>query len=400
VRPRATIEKRFTIIDSSIAANQRDDGLYHAYNLIDISGGEVGVDHLYPMLEGQVAALSAGTIAPADVVRVVEALFRSEMYRPDQRSFTLYPDRELPGFLAKNRFEAERAKAIPLLGKLLAAGDDSVVYQDADGWCRFNADLINVDSLRTALGKLGDKYAEEAETSRAAVEALYEDVFRHRAFTGRSGTMFGYEGLGSIYWHMVSKLLLAVQENYFAALKQGADAAVSARLAELYYQVREGLGFNKTPLEYGAFPTDPYSHVGASQPGMTGQVKEEVLSRFGELGVRVSDGAVSFQPSLLRQREFLPDVREFRYLDVDGDWQTETVPESALAFTWCQAPVIYRLSNEAGATTLITWDDGREQELPQLSLPHDIATELFRRSGRIRKLTVSFDAKLLLDLQR
>lgn len=24
---------------------------------------------------------------------------------------------------------------------------------------------------------------------------------RHRAFTGRSGTFFAYEGLGSIYWH-------------------------------------------------------------------------------------------------------------------------------------------------------------------------------------------------------
>ena len=35
---------------------------------------------------------------------------------------------------------------------------------------------------------------------------LYEEVFDHQSFTGRSGTFYKYEGLGCIYWHMVSKL--------------------------------------------------------------------------------------------------------------------------------------------------------------------------------------------------
>ena len=38
-------------------------------------------------------------------------------------------------------------------------------------------------------------------------------------FTGRSGSFFAYEGLGSIYWHMVSKLLLAVRSAYFVVLQ-------------------------------------------------------------------------------------------------------------------------------------------------------------------------------------
>ena len=46
---------------------------------------------------------------------------------------------------------------------------------------------------------------------------LYEKTFNHQSFTGRSGTFYAYEGLGSIYWHMVSKLLLSAQENVFAA---------------------------------------------------------------------------------------------------------------------------------------------------------------------------------------
>ena len=229
--------------------------------------------------------------------------------------------------------------------------------------------------------------------------ALYESVFHHQAFTGRSGGMFGFEGLGSIYWHMVSKLLLAVQENFFAALEQGCDAAVCQRLGTLYYRVRKGIGFNKTPAEYGAFPTDPYSHTpkhaGAMQPGMTGQVKEEVLSRFGELGIRVADGAVCFQPRLLRAREFVREPRQFRFLDVDGNWQEIDVPAAGLAFTWCQVPLIYELSDEADASLTITWDDGAKQTLTELALSPEMSAELFRRSGRVRQINVKVQANLL-----
>lgn len=59
-------------------------------------------------------------------------------------------------------------------------------------------------------------------------------------------------------------------------------AAEAGRLAELYYEVRAGLGFNKSPAEYGAFPTDPYPRTpgrcGAQQPGMTGQAKDAATS--------------------------------------------------------------------------------------------------------------------------
>ena len=51
------------------------------------------------------------------------------------------------------------------------------------------------------------------------VLAIFEEIFDHKSFTGRSGTFFGYEGLGSIYWHMVSKLLLSVQETCLKLLK-------------------------------------------------------------------------------------------------------------------------------------------------------------------------------------
>jgi hypothetical protein len=390
----AMLDDALAAIDHSIGTNRREDGLYHAYNLLDLQQEAVAVDTLYPMLEGQVAVLSAGAIDAEEAADVLEALFDSAMYRPGQRSFMLYPDRHLPGFLEKNHLQAEQVEAIPLLQQMLAAGDEQIVLRDADGNYRFTADFTNVGDLEARLIELEADHSEPVAAAREPLRALYESVFRHKEFTGRSGTMFGFEGLGSIYWHMITKLMLAVMENFFTALKQDVDQETRQRLGQLYYRVREGIGFNKTPGEYGAFPTDPYSHTpkhaGARQPGMTGQVKEEILCRFGELGICVNHGIVSFKPALLRAQEFAAEAREFCYLDVGDEWQTIKVPARSLAFTWCQVPIVYRLDNEAAESVLINRNDGTELNLSELEMPIDLSDELFRRSSTIRQITVTF----------
>ena len=388
------LDAALAAIDHSVGTNRRKDGLYHAYNLLDLAPESAGIDSLYPMLEGQVAALGAGTMAPDEALSVLEALFESDVYRADQQSFMLYPDRQLPGFLAKNCIQAEQVEAIPLLQRMLAAGDEQVVVRDADGCYRFSADCTNAGELGAVLDKLAATYGDDLDAAREPLQSMYEQVFRHKAFTGRSGTMFGFEGLGSIYWHMVSKLLLAVQENFFAAQQCGADELTCRKLGQLYYRVREGLGFNKTPAEYGAFPTDPYSHTpkhaGASQPGMTGQVKEEILCRFGELGVRVNDGMAKFEPGLLRGREFMAESRDTGYVDVDGDWQTIAVPVTGLAFTWCQVPIVYILDDNVEPAVTVALDNGETQVLSQLALPAAMSSEVFQRSGRVRQINVTF----------
>lgn len=389
---RALLGDALAALDHSIGHNRREDGLYHAYNLLGRRPGSIEVDRLYAMLEGQVAALSCGAIRPAEAVGVLEALFASDLYRPDQQSFMLYPDRALPRFLEKNRIPAAALASIPLLSSLLAAGNAQVVVRDADGCCRFNSDFRNARDLEAELGRLEPRYAAEAEAAREPLVSLFDEVFDHRSFTGRSGTMFGFEGLGCIYWHMVSKLLLAVQEVCLAGLDEDPAADATRRLIGLYYRVRAGLGFNKTPGEYGAFPTDPYSHTpghgGASQPGMTGQVKEEVLTRFGELGVRVRNGRVRFQPRLLRPQEFLREPRGFRHLDVDGAWRTLAVPAGGLAFTWCQVPVVYRLTADRAPGLSLTLQDGATRHCPGAALDADDSAALFGRTGRIRQVTV------------
>jgi hypothetical protein len=96
------------------------------------------------------------------------------------------------------------------------------------------------------------------------------------------------EGLGSIYWHMVSKLLLAAEEYFFRSVEEGVDADTMGQLKNHYYEIKAGIGLYKSPELYGAFPTDAYSHTpgnaGVKQPGMTGQVKEDVISRMGRVG--------------------------------------------------------------------------------------------------------------------
>ena len=388
-------------IDHSISSNLREDGLYNAYNLLNLTPGMVEIDTLYPMLEGQVAALSSGAVSPTRTVETLEALFDSELFRPDQDSFLLYPDRNLPGFLQKNRVPADRVANLPLLAKMLERHDHRIIERDPSGVFRFNASLQNAGALNAQLDALSQIYGSAVEEDREQLKALYEEVFRHKEFTGRSGGMFGFEGLGSIYWHMVSKLLLAIQENFFSAREQTVEDVVCQRIGELYYRVRKGIGFNKSPIEYGAFPMDPYSHTplhsGAQQPGMTGQVKEEIIARFGELGVRVHNGCVAFDPGLLRAREFVAEARPFRFLDVKGEWCELDVPSSGIGFTWCQVPLVYVIKGPAEPAMTILYDDGKTATIPGLVLPEYVTTEMFRRSGKIRQIELVLNKNLLLS---
>jgi len=293
-------------VDSTLNHNLRTDGLYHSYNLLTLSLGKAEVSYLYPMLEGQVAILSSGLLDPAQAVSLGKALKDSAIFDKRRNSYLLYPDRRLPGFLEKNVLD-DKALALEPVQNLLKAGRRDLLEVQADGKVRFAPQLANRYDVEAALsGDLG----------AAAVADAYDRLLGHKEFTGRSGAMFGYEGLGCIYWHMVAKLLLAVQEIVFSAADQKSPHLEALKL--LYRDIRSGLGYHKTPAEYGAFPFDPYSHTagegGAQQPGMTGQVKEEILTRWGELGLRWKQGKLSFNPILLDREEIPVDgCLEFTY---------------------------------------------------------------------------------------
>ncbi len=374
----------------AIRANRREDGLYHAYNLLGIGEGTLSVDRLSPMLEGQVAAISSGFLQPTECAAVLDALRRSDLYRADQQSYMLYPNRDLPGFMQKNRIPDAEIGRSQLLQTLLSDGNTSLVNRDVEGCCHFNGTFRNAGNLQAALDHLNaGPYAGLVEKESALILELYENVFNHKAFTGRSGTFFAYEGLGSIYWHMVSKLQYACLESAQLARAEQ-DPRTLSDLARHFVDIGKGLGVHKSPDVYGAFPTDPYSHTpwhrGAQQPGMTGQVKEDILVRFGELGVKVADGRLRFEPFLLTPGHFTSTPESIELFDLEGAPVILPIPENSLVFTVCQVPVIYRRGSESGME--IHFADGRVTSVDCTTVDMPTSLSIFERRGLVKHITV------------
>ena len=377
-------------IDHTIRVNRREDGLYHAYNLIGFHGEELKIDHLYEMLEGQVAVLSAGVLNLEEALSVLDSLKASAIYRADQYSYMLYPNRELAKFAERNKIPKNFADNSELARELLKRGDRSLITKDEHGDYHFNGEFNNADSLKAALGNLRLQYADLVEKERTSYLEVFEEMFDHKAFTGRSGTFFGYEGLGSIYWHMVSKLLLAVQENIFGGKEKYEGTAIMGRMIDHYYEIRAGIGINKSPELYGSFPTDPYSHTpghkGAQQPGMTGQVKEDVMNRWAELGIRIQEGKISFQPYFLHDDEYLAEPNTFEYFDIHGGSKKIEVEAGELAFSYCQIPVIYK---KGKSKMEITYASGETKTTDAPILSMEDSQEIFQRTGKIMRIDVA-----------
>lgn len=415
-------------LDQTIDANERPDGLFHSYNLLRFSPatgpgasrksdpgstpnavatgtlgqsqiGGLEVEPMYEMLEGQVAVLNSRRLSPERVASLLVALRNSQLYREDIGSYLLYPDRELPRFTDKNSLAPDLAKQQPLIQALLQAGIPQIIRQSREGNLHFNGNLRNADQLALALQQIAERYPQLAtliEQETGNLQELFRTTFQHQSFTGRSGTFFAYEGLGSVYWHMVSKLLLAVGDCYVAGKKEQTSADVLQELRESYRDIREGLGLSNLPGRFGAFPIDPYSHTpkhaGAQQPGMTGQTKEDMLSRSLELGVQVDSGILTFQPWLFETSELLSQPANFQSFDVEGRWLELEIERGHFVFTCCQVPVIYSYDPELSQPVLRIYLQGQEDpvERPGNSLTREESQSIFNRTGTINRIEFRF----------
>jgi hypothetical protein len=126
---------------------------------------------------------------------------------------------------------------------------------------------------------------------------------------------------------------------------------------------------------------------------MTGQVKEEVLTRWGELGVGIHGGQVRFEPQLLLRSEFAEAPYRFAYVDVQGQDQIADAPSDSLCFTFNQVPVCYVLGSEPSLT--VHRADGAVDTLPGCSLSASDSRALFARNGAIRWVQVRVPADRL-----
>ncbi len=390
-RVRSFFDNCLPVLASSIRDNRREDGLYHAYNRLRKEHAAVSLVRLDEMLEGQVAVLSAKLLSAEEALAVLHALRRSALFTPDQHSYLLYPHKVLPRFPDKNRVSEARLLEIPVLNGLISSGNTALVAQDDIGEIHFNGQLTKVEDLDAVLDDLSAAGHACNEDERTAIKRLFVETFKHDLFTGRSGGMYAYEGIGSIYWHMVSKLLLAASENVIAAKDAGEGADIISGLLLAYEDIRSGLGFNKSPEVYGAFPTDPYSHTpgfgGARQPGMTGQVKEEVLSRVAEMGVIVRGGSITFDPVLFRSQELLSDAADLHYVDVEGEERRVAIAPGQFGFTLCQVPIV--IQSGAEPSIIAALKDGSESIFSADRLPEALSNAIFMKTGEVAGLTVT-----------
>lgn len=379
-------------LEKSIECNRRNKKLYHAYNIIEISDTAIKVSHLSEMLEGQVAVLSSGYLKSKEIISLLDSMKKSALYRKDQNTYLLYPYKNLPGFLERNNISASDIENSNLVQLLIENKNASILEKDVQGSFHFNADLRNAFELESALDALDrGVYGDALKNEKNQILQIYEQVFNHKEFTGRSGTFYGYEGLGSVYWHMVSKLLLAVQESFFHAEENKESHDILDALRQHYHDIYEGIGVHKSPDLYGAFPTDPYSHTpagkGAQQPGMTGQVKEDFLTRLAELGLQIKEGKIGFKFSLLdNNSELLSSPQIFKYYNVQNKLKEINLQAGSLAFSYCQVPIV--LSKSDKDQIFVHSSDNKTAIINGLELDKVTSTEIFERSGSIHLIEV------------
>ena len=103
--------------DETILDNRRKDGLFDAYNTININlqNQSMDVKKLDLMLEGQVAGLSYESEHLSDNIQTLQSLYSSSLYRSDMRSFILYPVKDIVPFLKKNIINLQDLQRLSLI---------------------------------------------------------------------------------------------------------------------------------------------------------------------------------------------------------------------------------------------------------------------------------------------
>ena len=128
---------------------------------------------------------------------------------------------------------------------------------------------------------------------------------------------------------------------------------------------------------------------------MTGQVKEDILSRFGELGVTVKNGQLSFDLVLLSKEEFLSTDQAWSLAHRQNHEATQSIhlAKDTIGFTALTVPVICVLSDDE--KIIVTDVSGKEIVYQGHSLDEETSQMLFGRHHDIDKITVSVDQSKL-----
>lgn len=382
------------VLEETIRDSRRSDGLYESYNWVCVGDKEIHIAPVGLMLEGQVAILESNVLCQKEVVELLNALEKSDLYRPDQDSYLLYPNQPEKKFSEKNQIPQEWARNNSIARRVIDAGGCQLLCQNEDGGLHFASDLRNDADLNAKIDGWNntENQWEFTQEDRRKLSNLWEAVFCHETFSGRATNFYAYEGLGSIYWHMVSKLVYAVAQQI--QTRQFRGESVVPELKEHFFKIRNGVWKSKTVRSYGAFPSDPYSHTpahaGAQQPGMTGQVKEDLLTRLLELGIVIFEGRIHFENVILDHSEFQSMPGQFQYYDVTGKRASIDLGAGLFGFTFCQVPIIYAATGR-GRGIRVTSRTGGEVIRNRMRLTKQESESIFNRTGNILRIDVGVE---------
>ena len=95
----------------------------------------------------------------------------------------------MPRFVEKNNIPESKVENSSLLKKLVDDGNIDIIEKDINGNYHFNGRFTNAGMLEKSLSELSG-YQELADQERGLVLQIFEDVFNHKAFTGRSEHFF------------------------------------------------------------------------------------------------------------------------------------------------------------------------------------------------------------------
>ena len=130
-----------------------------------------------------------------------------------------------------------------------------------------------------------------------------------------------------------------------------------------------------------------YTGAALVGPGMTGMVKEEILTRQTELGYSIENGSLVFDFLLLDRNEFLAEPTTFEYSNVHGGQERIGLPANSIAYTICQVPVVLQPSEAAYLTVHLS--EGSTEQITGYVLDHVNTRHIFQRDGLIHHLVVS-----------
>jgi len=100
-----------------------------------------------------------------------------------------------------------------------------------------------------------------------------------------------------------------------------------------------------------------------------------------------------FNPCLLRKEEFLSKETSFEYLSLFRGTQSIIIPTNSLAFTYCQVPIIYHISDKDCLEIILK--DETSFKIGALTIDHKTSDKIFKRTGDIVQINAYVNSTYL-----